>query len=139
MDHSVEPLQEKVEKPWGREIIFTPPGWRHVGKLLEVKAGGRWSFQYHDRKEECFSLISGKAVVWLEDRAGEIRKLPMELNKGYHILPGQKHRVEAVEDSLIVEASDPETGVTVRISDDYSRTDETEEVRKQPNRGWRAG
>ncbi len=138
MEFSVEPIGEKVEKPWGREVIFTPPGWRHVGKLLQVKAGCRWSFQYHDRKEECFCLVSGKAVVWLENKDGVVEKLPMELNKGYRVLPNQKHRVEAVEDSLIAEASDPETGTTVRISDDYARRDETEEVRSRPNRGWKA-
>ena len=61
----------------------------------------------------------------------------MELQKGYTVLPFQKHRIEAIEDSFFLEASSPETGTTVRLEDDYKRPDETEEVRSQKNRGWK--
>ncbi len=136
MEFSTEAYQKKVIKPWGYEIIFTPDGLNRTGKILHINAGKKLSFQYHDEKEETMCLVSGKAIIWLENSKGEIEKIPMELNKGYSNVPPQKHRIEAVEDSDVFEVSTPETGTTVRIDDDYARSAETEEVRKQENRGW---
>jgi len=134
---NLEPFSEKVEKPWGYEIIFTPKDLARTGKLLFVKAGKRLSLQYHDQKEETLCLFSGKALIWLEDSSGQIQKIPMELHKGYTVKPPQKHRIEAMEDSYVVEVSLPEIGTTFRLEDDYARKDETEELRKEENRGWK--
>lgn len=130
------PFQEKIEKPWGSEIIYTRPEDDKVGKLILVKAGKRISFQYHDEKTETQCLISGSCLIWLENEAGGIEKIPMELHKGYFITTGQKHRLEAIEDSWIIEVSTKETGNTFRIEDDYQRPTETEDLRHKPNRGW---
>lgn len=136
MRFSVEPHQERVEKPWGYEILYTPKGLARTGKILCIRAGMRLSFQYHDEKEETLCLFSGKALVWLENDAGDIEKKPMELMKGYTVRTGQKHRVEAIEDSFVIEVSDPEKGNTYRISDDHLRKTETEAMRAQEGRGW---
>jgi mannose-6-phosphate isomerase-like protein (cupin superfamily) len=133
---STTPVQERIEKPWGFEILYSPKNLTRTGKILFVKAGKRPSFQYHDEKEETICLFSGKALIWLENSSGEVEKIPMELQKGYTVLPMQKHRVEAMEDSFILEVSSPESGLTVRLEDDYKRPDETEEVRNTKNRGW---
>jgi mannose-6-phosphate isomerase-like protein (cupin superfamily) len=136
MRFTTEPHRERIEKPWGHEIIYTPKGVARTGKVLFIKAGHRLSFQYHDEKEETLCLFSGRALVWLEDDGGEIRKVPMEPLAGYTVRVGQKHRVEAIEDSLILEVSDPEKGNTYRIEDDHARTTETEAMRGAPGRGW---
>jgi len=130
------PFQERIEKPWGYEIIFTPKGLKHAGKILFVKAGKKLSLQYHHEKQETLCLYSGRALIWLENGKGELEKIEMEPQKGYTVSLTQKHRIEAVEDSFVLEASEPETGTTVRVDDDYKRPDETEEVRSQKNRGW---
>jgi len=124
-----EPFSQKVAKPWGYEIIFTPSNLARTGKILFLRAGRRFSLQYHEEKEESLCLFSGKAVIWLENSQGEIEKKPMEKRKGYLILPGQKHRVEAEEDCYIFEVSSPEKGTTHRVEDDYRRRDETERDR----------
>lgn len=133
---NTEPFQKFVPKPWGREIIFTDPSLPYFGKIMQVKAGTRWSLHYHEEKLETLALLSGEAEIWLEDASGEIQKIPMELEKGYNISLKQKHRVVTKTDCIIVEASLPETGTTVRIEDDFSRGNETEELRKLDNRGW---
>ena len=138
MPYNLSPFSETVKKPWGYELIFTPPNLARTGKLLHVLAGKRLSLQYHDQKEETLCLISGKALLWLEDSSGEIQKIPMELNQGYTVLPPQKHRIESVEDCVIAEVSMPETGTTFRLDDDYKRADETEEMRKEKDRGWQS-
>ena len=136
MEFNTEPYAQKVEKPWGHEIIFTPEGIGRVGKILFVRAGNRLSLQYHEVKEETLALFSGSAKIFIEDSAGTIEEKSMQLQSGYTILPGQKHRIEAIEDSYVIEVSTVETGTTVRVEDDFSRADETDEVRKSVGRGW---
>jgi quercetin dioxygenase-like cupin family protein len=124
MNFNTKPYSKKIDKPWGYEIKFTPEGFEHTGKVLFIENGKRFSFQYHDQKEEALCLFSGKARVWVENDQGEIEKKPMEINKGYVIKVGQKHRIEAVEDSFVFEVSGPEVGTTYRLEDDYQRDDE---------------
>lgn len=138
MEFSTEGYQERIEKPWGYELIYTPKNMSQTGKILFVRAGQRLSLQYHEIKEETLCLFSGSARIWLENQAGEIEKIIMEPQRGYSVISGQRHRIEAIEDSFIIEVSSPEKGKTVRIEDEYSRTDETEEMRMQENRGWEA-
>lgn len=127
----VKPFVEKVEKPWGYELILNPPDFLVTGKILHLKKGARLSYQYHETKQEVLCLIKGRAKIIFNDQEFE-----MELNKGYLIKPLDKHRFQGITDCDIMEASTPETGTTFRLQDDYQRPDETEEVRKQPNRGW---
>ncbi len=117
--------QLKVEKPWGYELIFTPPDSPTVGKLLHLKAGCRFSLQYHDIKQETLVLITGKANIIMGEEKEEMRQ-----NYGYLINPGLIHRCEAITDCDIFESSTKEEGTTVRVEDDYHRGNETEEERK---------
>jgi mannose-6-phosphate isomerase len=119
-----EPYSKKIDKPWGYEIKFTPTDFKHTGKVLFIEKGKRFSFQYHDDKEEVLFLFSGKARIWIENSKGEIEKKPMELKKGYLINKGQKHRVEAIKDIFLFEVSGPEIGTTYRLDDDYERNNE---------------
>ena len=136
MKFDLTPHQQKVQKPWGEEAILTPKDLPYAGKILFVKAGKKLSLQYHDQKKETLCLYSGKAIIWLENNEGVIEKIPMQIGFGYTDTPPQKHRIEAVEDSYLIEFSSPEAGTTFRIEDDFKRPNETEELRKQNNRGW---
>lgn len=130
------PYQSRVEKPWGYEIIWTPDDAPATGKLLHIMAGKRISLQYHDIKRETLYLASGQAVITLSNETDTPIDIPMELRKGYHVMPGQTHRITAVIDSDVFESSTPEMGNTVRIQDDAGRSTETEAMRKLDNRGW---
>lgn len=133
---STKPHQKRVEKPWGYEIIYTPDDAPATGKILYVNAGKRLSLQYHDVKRETLCLISGQGVITLSNDNDDTVEIPMELYKGYHVRPGQIHRVTAVTDIEFIEASTPEMGNTFRLQDDSNRLTETEEMRKKDNRGW---
>lgn len=133
---TTRPYVKRIEKPWGFEILFTQMNLPFIGKIAFTKAGHRWSFQYHDKKEENLCLIIGEAELWLEDKESKIEKIKMESLCGYHIKPYQKHRFCAKTDCWSVETSTPEIGNTFRLEDDYKRDTETEELRKSPNRGW---
>jgi mannose-6-phosphate isomerase-like protein (cupin superfamily) len=130
------PFQKIVPKPWGHEVIFAPENLSYTGKIEVINAGKRTSLHYHEAKLETMVLVSGKAVLWLADDQGQIEKIEMEPQKGYTIPLKQVHRFEAIEDSMIIEASEPEKGTTVRVEDDYTRSNEDDETRKDPMRGW---
>lgn len=132
---TLRPYFKRVEKPWGYEILLTPPEPPATGKILHLDDGKRFSLQYHDKKIETLILISGEAYIILEDSRGKMKKIKMELEKGYFIRPFQKHRCQGIKDCLIFEASTRETGKTVRLEDDYSRGTETEEMRKSRKEG----
>lgn len=127
---------KKIDKPWGYELIFTPEGQPYTGKIMHIESGKRQSLQMHDQKEETYFLGSGEGGVILENSHGEMETINFEVGKGYTTKVGQKHRLFGKTDCDIWEVSTTETGTTYRLEDDYNRTDETEELRKQPNRGW---
>lgn len=130
------PFVKKVPKPWGYELIFTSEDLPYTGKIMHLNAGTRQSLQVHDKKQETYVIVSGKAGVIIENEKGEMVEVEFEKGKGYTTKVGQKHRIFAIEDTDVWEFSTPEIGTTYRLEDDYKRGDETDEVRKDPNRGW---
>lgn len=129
-DFSLEPIYQKVIKPWGYEIILTDEDSPVTSKILHVAKGHRSSLHYHEVKNEILTLLNGQVRLELEGIDGNIKTIEMEKSKGYNIKPGQKHRYGGVEESDILESSTNEEGNTVRVEDDYNRGIETEEERK---------
>lgn len=135
-EFNLTPFAQKVPKPWGYEVIFTTPDAPYNGKVMHINAGRRLSLHYHEEKLETICLLSGEAVIVLEDASGKLNEIPMEVEKGYTIALNQKHRIITVTDCVVIESAMPEKGLTVRVEDDFSRGDETEELRKEGSRGW---
>src|SRR6266540_1410775 len=129
---SLEPLGQRIEKPWGYEVLLSPPDAPYASKLIHVRAGKRLSLQLHDTKVETQTLVAGRGILVLEGPDGELHDIEMRPGVGYHVAVGQRHRLCAApeEDATIFEASTPEVGVTLRLEDDYARPDETEELRR---------
>lgn len=127
---------QRVEKPWGYELIFTTEESPYTCKIMHIKAGLRQSMQIHDSKTETYVVMRGEAAIMIENSAGEMVHVDLADGKGYTTKIGQRHRLLGVTDCDILEASTPEMGVTLRLEDDYNRPDETEEMRSEPNRGW---
>jgi len=132
----VSPFVNRVEKPWGYEIHWTMPNLPYMGKILHVKAGKRLSLQRHDKKQETWFMMNGRAKALLDNEKGELVEVELEYGKGYTNAVGQRHRLIGITDCDVIEVSTPEIGTTERLEDDYKRPDETEEIRKQKNRGW---
>ena len=104
-----------VAKPWGREVWYAHTA-RYAGKILEVEAGHVLSLQKHLVKHETMMLQSGRMRFTLNDEVFEW--LPGEV---VSIPPGEVHRMEALEDSVILEVSTPELDDLVRLEDRYGR------------------
>lgn len=125
------PFQKKIEKPWGYEILLSPPESLVVSKILHLNANCRFSLQYHEEKEETLTLVKGEAKLILGGfkEVGELKEVIMAKDCGYFIQKGLVHRCFGITDCDILESSTPELGTTVRLQDDYNRRDETEEER----------
>ena len=130
---STNPGAERTKKPWGYEILLTPPGAPYAAKLIHVEAGKRLSLQIHDTKIETQTLIDGKGFLVLEDENGQLQDVPLKPGVGYHIAVGQRHRLCAApdQDVTVYEASSPEEGTTWRLDDDFKRPHQTDEVRAE--------
>ena len=132
---SLEPLARRVEKPWGYEVLLSPPDAPYTAKLVAVRAGCQLSLQVHDVKVETQALVSGQGVLVLQGPDGADREIEMQPGLGYHVAVGQRHRLRALTDIVVFEASSPEAGTTYRLVDDYARPDETEDDRRRERGG----
>jgi mannose-6-phosphate isomerase len=112
---------ERIAKPWGHEIVWARTDV-YVGKLLHVRAGEALSLQYHRRKEETIRVLSGSIDLEVGADGEPHRTIRLGPGDGWHIPPGTRHRMTAVEDTDILEVSTPELDDVVRLEDRYGRT-----------------
>jgi mannose-6-phosphate isomerase-like protein (cupin superfamily) len=110
----------RVKKPWGHETIWaeTP---LYVGKILHVKAGEKLSVQYHNVKDETIYLLAGRMRFLAGPIGSDLVKVPLRVGQSYRITPMTVHRMEAIEDCDILEASTPHLDDIVRLEDKYGR------------------
>ena len=113
-------LPQKMEKPWGYELLFahTP---QYAGKVIFVRKGHRLSLQYHEKKDETMYIYQGKALVEIEGSDGRLASSIVQPGQPIRIPPGTKHRLKAIEDTTFFEVSTPELEDVVRLEDDYGR------------------
>ena len=109
----------RVDKPWGYELIWAHTD-RYVGKLLHVNAGHRLSLQYHEKKDETIHLWAGRLILVVDEGKG-LEERELQAGDGFHIKPFMKHRMIAVTDCDVLEASTPELDDVVRLEDSYGR------------------
>jgi len=111
----------RVDKPWGYEWIWA---WtdRYVGKILHVRAGEALSLQYHRVKDETLLILSGRLQLIYFSEGEPSRTRELSPRETFHIPPGLRHRIIALEDADICEVSTPELDDVVRLEDRYGRT-----------------
>ena len=112
---------EKVEKPWGHELIWALTD-SYCGKLLFVKAGAALSLQFHKEKDESWLLHSGRAKLELgEVGQAVLSEEIVSAGVAFRYKPGTVHRITAIEDTTILEVSTPQLDDVVRLEDRYGR------------------
>ena len=114
-------VPRRVEKPWGHELIWAHTE-RYVGKVLHIKAGHALSLQYHERKDETLHLLRGEMRFFVGPSAAELKEITLREGDSYHVTPGTVHRMQAVTDVDMLEASTPELDDVIRLEDRYGRT-----------------
>lgn len=111
----------RVEKPWGYELIWaeTPA---YVGKVLHVRAGEALSLQYHRVKDETIYLLHGRMMFFIGPSPDALREIEVGEGGSFRIVPGTVHRMVALTDVDILEASTPHLDDVVRLEDRYGRS-----------------
>ncbi|MBS7653814.1 MAG: cupin domain-containing protein [Candidatus Bathyarchaeia archaeon] len=110
----------KIKKPWGYEICFANTD-KYAGKIIFFKKGHVSSLHYHRFKHETIYLDSGLMKLTLEDENHNLKTRKFQAGDVAVIPPGRKHRVEALQNSRIIEVSTPELDDVVRVDDLYGR------------------
>lgn len=113
-------VNERVEKPWGYEIIWAKTS-DYVGKLLFVRQGESLSLQYHQVKEETLFIESGECIIETGKDENSLTGYTFTSGGIFHIPPGRLHRIKAVSDTRIFEVSTPHLSDVVRLKDKYGR------------------
>lgn len=111
---------QRVEKPWGYELIWARTD-RYVGKILHIEAGQALSYQYHRVKEETIYVLRGKLTLHVSEDDSPPRVIVLSEGQVFHITPGLRHRFEAKETVDLLETSTPELDDVVRLEDRYGR------------------
>lgn len=108
-----------VEKPWGRyEVLWEGPD--ALLKRLTIHKGQAISYQYHRKRSEVWTTVSGIGLLTLDGigrliTAGDMVTITKE----------QRHSVEATSAELVIyelQVGECDEDDIVRISDKYGRT-----------------
>lgn len=110
----------RVDKPWGYEIIWAETD-AYVGKILHIDAGHALSLQYHEVKDETIYLHAGEMLLVIGPETEALEERRMVAGDRVRIRPGTVHRMVAVSDCDVLEASTPHLDDVVRLEDRYGR------------------
>lgn len=113
-------MEVVIEKPWGKEELLEKND-RYMFKRLTMFQGHACSLQYHEIKAETVYLLSGSLKVYIGDKEDELDEIIMKSGESITLYPFKIHRMEALEDSVYLEASTPELEDVVRLQDRYKR------------------
>lgn len=111
---------KRTEKPWGWELLWASTA-RYAGKILHVNKGEALSLQYHERKDETQYVLSGRIRLEVQEPGGEVQVHELGPGAAYHLKPGTRHRLTALEESDVLEASTADLDDVVRLEDRYGR------------------
>ena len=109
-----------ITKPWGKEEVIEIND-RYMVKKLTMWKGHRCSLQYHNIKRETIYVLSGQLRIYSGPTQEKLGSRVFGPGEPITLAPMVVHRMEAVEDSVYLEASTPEMDDVVRLGDDYKR------------------
>ena len=109
-----------ITKPWGSETIIEI-NKKYLLKKLYMKKNHRCSLQFHNFKKETIYVLKGKLKITTGSKKKKLKSKIYIKGQSITIKPKVIHRMEAITDSLYLEASTPELNDVVRIVDDYKR------------------
>lgn len=98
-------LEGFVEKGWGNEFIFATSD-KYCGKLLQFKAGSKFSMHFHAQKDESWYVLSGKFLVeHIDTKDATVHSRYLNVGDTWHNPPLLPHRLSCIEEGTIIEVS----------------------------------
>ena len=99
-DRDMRPMFE--ERSWGEykvlDFAVNEDGTKSLTKRKKIKQGMKIEYQSHRNRSEVMTVISGKCIITVNDRAHEAYA-----GDTYAVAEGVKHGLEAVTDTEIIE------------------------------------
>lgn len=99
-DRDMRPMFE--ERSWGEykvlDFAISDDGTKSLTKRKKIKQGKKIEYQSHKNRSEVMTVISGKCIITVNDRAHEAYA-----GDTYAVAEGVKHGLEAVTDTEIIE------------------------------------
>ena len=80
---------------------------KYCGKALHVTAGHALSLQYHEEKDETISVQWGLLSFEVGHEVGALEEFELHPGESVRLEPGTIHRMTALVDSVVLEASPP--------------------------------
>ncbi len=111
---------KQIVKPWGEEL-WLAHNELYACKIIRINKGTRTSLQYHLQKHETIYIDQGSVIATLEDENGNLVQSTLHAGAIIENVPLRKHRLEALEDTRLIEVSTPQLDDVVRVEDDYKR------------------
>lgn len=93
-----------VKKGWGLESIIVNHD-KYCFKYLIFFSGKKFSYHYHNIKQECWHCLVGNLDLILGDQDGNKKQLNFRCGSTIEIFPKQVHQLVAKENSIICEVS----------------------------------
>lgn len=104
---------------WGKEeLLVLIPKVLSLKKLL-IKKGKKGGLQYHNKKNECGYLLSGRLKVTYDNGNGKLKKKILKKGEIFYFPPKSIHQEEALTECVIIEASSPHFNDRVRVEKKY--------------------
>lgn len=99
-------LPQLVKKSWGHELIHF--NREYCMKELYMNKDGATSIHFHINKHETLMVVKGIVEITIYNKDAESRKVILSSSfneKAFVVCPGLVHRIRALEDAIVVEAS----------------------------------
>ena len=113
-------FKEKENRPWGSFYVIHDE-INYKLKRIEVNPSSRLSYQYHNKRSECWTIVQGSGLITIDGDEIQISQ-----GESVTIKQGSKHRIyNNTSDSLVF--IEVQTGSyfgeddIIRIEDDYNR------------------
>lgn len=118
------PPMERIAKPWGEELILARSD-DTVHKLLRIDPLSRLSLQFHRRKHETLTLLSGACLLELGPDSSQLSPHQMKTGERFDIPAGMRHRLSAAHVGAVIlehaQGCHGDHDDIVRLADDYGR------------------
>lgn len=116
----VKHVLEHDVRPWGEYFVLDDAD-SHKVKRIVVNPGGRLSYQYHKKRSEVWTIVSGVATITLDGevtihKQGDVIEIPQQAK--HRIQNSGKEPLTFIEVQLGSYFGEDDI---VRIEDDYNR------------------
>ena len=120
-------------KPWGETLTWSANFHSIHGKIIRISKGMRTSLKYHTVKNEVFFLLKGSVIVThgnsetprshhTDTKDQSYQRTQLASGDVFQVQSECPYRIEALEDSELIEIGDRSDDRAIILEDDFGRS-----------------